>query len=51
MSRVTNCNIEDCRHNQDKTCQAEGIEVAARDQNKAGSMENTCCQTYKPKRL
>ncbi|RJQ25845.1 MAG: DUF1540 domain-containing protein [Peptococcaceae bacterium] len=51
MSRVTNCNIEDCQHNQDKTCQADGIEVDARAADKAGSVENTCCRTYKRKRL
>ncbi|WP_078060260.1 DUF1540 domain-containing protein [Desulfotomaculum copahuensis] len=51
MSRVSKCHIEECVHNSNKECLADGgIEVRSSVMNKQASQsEHTCCDTFAPK--
>lgn len=51
MSKVMKCGIEECMHNQNMNCHADGIEVKSSVKDRKASMsENTCCDTFKPKK-
>lgn len=50
MSKVSKCHIEECMHNRNKECLADGIEVRSSVMNKQASQsEHTCCDTFAPK--
>lgn len=49
MSKVTKCMCEECHHNNNYECHAEGIEVMSSGDNRVETSDGTCCQTFKPK--
>ncbi|HHW44603.1 DUF1540 domain-containing protein [Desulfofundulus thermobenzoicus] len=50
MSKVMKCGIEECVHNNNMECRADGIEVRSSTNNKKCSQsEHTCCDTFAPR--
>jgi hypothetical protein len=47
LSKVVKCMCEECRHNDDYQCRADGIEVRSSvEGNKVVTSDGTCCGTF-----
>lgn len=49
MSRVMKCMCEECHHNNNHECHADGIEVKSSGDMKVETTDGTCCNTFRPK--
>ncbi len=48
MPGEVKCMVEECNHNQNKSCHADSIEVRSNGGKKVNSTGDTCCGTFKP---
>lgn len=49
MSKVVKCHCEECHHNDNFACTADGIEVKSSGDLKVKSADGTACNTFKIK--
>jgi hypothetical protein len=49
MSKVVKCHCEECHHNKNFECTADGIQVRSSGDSKVQSADGTACDTFKPK--
>lgn len=50
MSKVVKCMCEECHHNENYECHADGIEVRSSGDKRVQTSDGTCCNTFKSRK-